>query len=282
MTRDLPIFIYKISDSYPGELKTLPYELPPSAADSAAGLIHLANASQVPKTCEEVYSNNYTVWLLQVSTAAALRGHNTELRWLDEVSGCIHYFGEGRRLGQGIVVDVRRVDRQEGESWTMALEGEAVAAWLVDGEFTPVELNAASDSGSDPVKVEVVAPVSAPSVVREGSTISAEDRSTERRYVSDDVEDLFNCDSDAENGADSSGLDDAPMFFKPKPKAMTQVSHLPRPTARPDPNKRFKCTYPACIYATNRTDNWKRHCKIHAKKDEQPPPKKPVLTSVLI
>ncbi len=85
--------------------------------------------------------------------------------------------------------------------------------------------------------------------------------------------DVYDYDTEEEEGLSTSDMGAAST------KAMTQVSHLPRPTGRPDPNKRFKCTYPACIYATNRIDNLKRHCRIHAKKDEQPPPNKPVLTA---
>jgi uncharacterized protein (DUF952 family) len=129
---DFPAHVFKILDAPPAV--PLPHALPPTPLDAQDGFIHLSDARQTPKTAGLFFGAHAELWLLKIDTGA-VQAEGTELRWLDgsRATGCVHIHGEARRLGRGVVVDVRKVVREEGESWVDAISrDDGLQRWLAD------------------------------------------------------------------------------------------------------------------------------------------------------
>jgi hypothetical protein len=125
-------FVYKILADAPPE--PLPHALPLSALDKQDGFIHLSTARQTPVTASLFFGAQAMLWVLKVSVERVRAdAEGGEFLWA-EVAGCPHLFGrqEGRqaRLGEGVVVHVKRFDRKEGQSWEDAMKSQG--AFLSD------------------------------------------------------------------------------------------------------------------------------------------------------
>jgi len=128
-TPSFPAHVYKILPDAPPSV--LPHALPLSDLDKQDGFIHLSDAGQIPKTANLFFNDNSSLWLLKISTAA-VEAEGARLKWAEGLPGCVHLYGatEGEmgRLGEGIVVDVKTIERQEGQDWIVATKGDE---WLV-------------------------------------------------------------------------------------------------------------------------------------------------------
>jgi uncharacterized protein (DUF952 family) len=122
-TTDLPFprYVYKILSEEPPN--PLPHTLPLTPLDAQDGFIHLSAGWRVPQTTALYFGTYTTIWLLRVDTEAA-RGEKARLEWGDP--GCVHMYAAERwaRLGDGIVVGVRKFDKEPGDKWEKVLMGE--------------------------------------------------------------------------------------------------------------------------------------------------------------
>lgn len=138
MDRPVPAYVYKIAIAPPPS--PLPHTLPLSELDQNDGFIHLSNASQTPKTSSQFFSSCSTLYLLRISSVAAV-AEGSIFKWLDEgQTGCIHLYGgngvkgEFGRLGLGTVVDVVEWKRGEGRKWDDKEVIDSLSGWLKDSE----------------------------------------------------------------------------------------------------------------------------------------------------
>lgn len=127
-TTDLPFprFVYKILSEEPPN--PLPHTLPLTPLDRQDGFIHLSAGWQVPQTTALFFGSFRTIWLLRVDTEVA-RGEQARLEWGDP--GCVHMYAHDEtgwaRMGDGIVVSVRKFDRGPGDEW----ENVLIDGWLM-------------------------------------------------------------------------------------------------------------------------------------------------------
>jgi Protein of unknown function (DUF952) len=118
-----PRYVYKILSEEPPY--PLPHTLPLTALDEQDGFIHLSAGWRVPQTTSLYFGSYTTIWLLRVDTGVA-RGENARFKWGDP--GCVHMYGpeddERRwaRMGDGVVVAIRRFARDGDEEWSSVLE----------------------------------------------------------------------------------------------------------------------------------------------------------------
>jgi hypothetical protein len=131
--KPFPTFVYKIVDAPPPS--PIPHSLPLSSLDSQSGFIHLSDANQIPITADLFFSETSTIWLLKVSSAK-VEEEKGRLVWPEGLPGCVHLYAETdgtwARLGDGIVVDVKKYNKAAGEKWVDALKEPDDAKWLVD------------------------------------------------------------------------------------------------------------------------------------------------------
>jgi uncharacterized protein (DUF952 family) len=111
-----PRYVYKIFSEEPPN--PLPHTLPLTPLDAHDGFIHLSAGWRVPETTALYFGSYTTVWLLRVDTEVA-RGEKARLEWGDP--GCVHMYAEDEtrwaRMGDGIVVGVRKFDKGPDEVW---------------------------------------------------------------------------------------------------------------------------------------------------------------------
>jgi uncharacterized protein (DUF952 family) len=127
--KPFPTFVYKITDIPPPF--PMPHTLPLSALDSKDGFIHLSDANQIPTTADLFFSLTNTIWVQKISSAK-VKEEKGRLTWPDGLPGCVHLY-DGR-LGDGIVVDVKKYDKLDGGKWVDALKEPDDTKWLVDSD----------------------------------------------------------------------------------------------------------------------------------------------------
>jgi len=125
-----PLYIYKILSEEPPD--PLPYTLPLTPLDKQDGFIHLSIGKRVPLTAAQFFASHTTLWVLRVDANVA-REEEAELKWGD-TEGCVHMYardeGKWARLGEGVVVAVRKFEKESGDRWEKALEGAVHDDWL--------------------------------------------------------------------------------------------------------------------------------------------------------
>ena len=127
-TTDLPFprYVYKILSEEPPN--PLPHALPLTPLDRQDGFIHLSVGWQVPQTTALFFGSYTAIWLLRVDTEVA-RGEQARFVWGDP--GCVHMYAQDKtrwaRMGDGIVVAVRKFDKEPGDGWGKVLMGDE---WL--------------------------------------------------------------------------------------------------------------------------------------------------------
>jgi Protein of unknown function (DUF952) len=113
-----PRYVYKILSEEPPD--PLPHNLPLTPLDKQDGFIHLSAGWRVPETASLYFGSYTTIWLLRVDTAVA-RGEKARFKWGDP--GCVHMYGAAHdetrwaRMGEGVVVAVRKIARDGDEEW---------------------------------------------------------------------------------------------------------------------------------------------------------------------
>jgi hypothetical protein len=120
-----PRYVYKILSEEPPE--PLPYMLPLTPLDKQDGFIHLSAGWRLAETTSLYFGSYTTIWLLRVDTEVA-RGEKAWFKWGDP--GCVHMYGPSddddetrwARMGGGVVVEVRRIARDDDEEWPRALK----------------------------------------------------------------------------------------------------------------------------------------------------------------
>jgi hypothetical protein len=128
-TTDLPFprYVYKILSEEPPN--PLPHTLPLTPLDAHDGFIHLSTGWRVPQTTALYFGKYTTIWLLRVDTEVA-RGEKARMEWGDP--GCVHMYADGEtkwaRLGDGIVVGVRKFDKGPCDEWEKVLKGDG---WIM-------------------------------------------------------------------------------------------------------------------------------------------------------
>jgi uncharacterized protein (DUF952 family) len=129
-TNDLPFprYVYKILSEEPPN--PLPHTLPLTPLDRQDGFIHLSAGWRVPQTTALFFGSYTTIWLLRVDTEVA-REEEARFEWGDP--GCVHMYAHGEtrwaRMGDGIVVSVRKFDKGPGDEWENVLMGGN--GWLI-------------------------------------------------------------------------------------------------------------------------------------------------------
>ncbi|KAF2398068.1 hypothetical protein EJ06DRAFT_497533 [Trichodelitschia bisporula] len=116
----LPTHIYKILPSPPPH--DLPDYFPVSDLDANDGFIHLSTAEQVPGTVSRFFSNQTSIWLLQLELAAleGRDGGERSVKWEQSGSWCfphVYHSDLSKALGRKDVVSLVEVHRNEGEAW---------------------------------------------------------------------------------------------------------------------------------------------------------------------
>ena len=124
-----PPYVYKILSEEPPD--PLPHTLPLTPLDKQDGFIHLSIGKRIPLTAAQFFASYTTLWVLRVDTKVA-QAEEAQLKW-GEIEGCVHMYardsGKWARMGQGVIVAVRKFDKDLGDEWEKALEG-AVHGWL--------------------------------------------------------------------------------------------------------------------------------------------------------
>lgn len=125
-TIPFPRYVYKILSEEPPN--PVPHTLPLTPLDAQDGFIHLSAGWRVPQTTALYFGLYTTIWLLRVDTEAA-RGETARFEWGEP--GCVHMYAQDEtrwaRMGDGIVVGVRKFDKEPSEEWEKLLTGEE---WL--------------------------------------------------------------------------------------------------------------------------------------------------------
>ncbi|KAK1827839.1 hypothetical protein QBC39DRAFT_290444 [Podospora conica] len=123
----LPEFVYKITTDPPPT--PLPAEYPLSDLDAQDGFIHLSTAWQIPTTASLYFTSLTSLYLLKLRLSS-LGAPPGEIKWDDAPGitnkGCPHLYG--RNFGADDVVDVKKFERGEGETWEVVLGRDG---WLV-------------------------------------------------------------------------------------------------------------------------------------------------------
>lgn len=128
-TTDLPFprYVYKILSEEPP--KPLPHTLPLTPLDRQDGFIHLSAGWRVPQTTALFFGSYTTIWLLRLDTEVAC-GEQARFEWGDP--GCVHMYAHDEtrwaRMGDGIVVSVRKFDRGPDDEWANVLMGNE---WVI-------------------------------------------------------------------------------------------------------------------------------------------------------
>lgn len=129
-TSDLPFprYVYKILSEEPPN--PLPHTLPLTPLDRQDGFIHLSAGWRAPQTTALFFGSYTTIWLLRVDTEVA-REEGARFEWGEP--GCVHMYAHGERtwarMGDGIVVSVRKFDKGPGDEWENVLMGGN--GWLI-------------------------------------------------------------------------------------------------------------------------------------------------------
>lgn len=124
-----PPYVYKILSEEPPD--PLPHTLPLTPLDKQDGFIHLSIGKRIPLTAAQFFASCTTLWVLRLDTKVA-QAEEAQLKW-GETEGCVHMYardsGKWARMGQGVIVAVRKFEKELGDEWEKALEG-AVHGWL--------------------------------------------------------------------------------------------------------------------------------------------------------
>jgi uncharacterized protein (DUF952 family) len=116
-----PPYVYKILSEEPPN--PLPHTLPLTPLDKQDGFIHLSAGWRVPLTATEFFGSYTTLWVLRVDTNVA-RAEEAQFKWGD-TSGCVHMYareeGTWARMGEGVVIGVRKYEKEDGGSWEKEL-----------------------------------------------------------------------------------------------------------------------------------------------------------------
>ncbi|KAH9042043.1 hypothetical protein EDB85DRAFT_1917521 [Lactarius pseudohatsudake] len=119
-SNNFPRYVYKILSEEPPN--PLPHTLPLTPLDRKDGFIHLSSDWRVPQTAGLYFGEFTTIWLLRVDTDVA-QAEKAQLKWGDP--GCVHMYAEDKtkwaRMGEGVVVAVRKVSRGLEEEWGQVL-----------------------------------------------------------------------------------------------------------------------------------------------------------------
>jgi uncharacterized protein (DUF952 family) len=126
-TATFPPYVYKILSEEPPN--PLPHTLPLTLLDKQDGFIHLSAGWRAPLTAAEFFGAYQTLWLVRVDTQAA-RAEDVQFKWGD-TSGCVHMYAHEEGMGHGVVVAVRKFEKERGESWEIALGKAVEDGWLV-------------------------------------------------------------------------------------------------------------------------------------------------------
>ena len=117
-----PRYVYKILSEEPPD--PLPHTLPLTPLDNQDGFIHLSSGWRVPQTAGLYFSPFTTIWLLRVDTDAA-RAEQARFKWGDP--GCVHMYAHDEtkwaRMGDGVIVGVRKFTKEREEEWGQVLNG---------------------------------------------------------------------------------------------------------------------------------------------------------------
>ena len=129
-TTTFPSYVYKIlSDEPPNPL---PHTLPLTPLDKQDGFIHLSAGWRIPLTAAEFFGSYTTLWALRVDTNVA-RAEEAQFKWGD-TSGCVHMYagskGTWARMGAGVVVAVRKFEKELGAEWENVLGKAVQGGWL--------------------------------------------------------------------------------------------------------------------------------------------------------
>ncbi|KAI0040296.1 hypothetical protein FA95DRAFT_1503068 [Auriscalpium vulgare] len=117
-----PPRVYKILSGPP--ISPLPHTLPSTTLDAHDGFIHLSTAWRTPQTASMYFSSDTALWLLRIDVQTA-QAESAEFKWGDP--GCVHLYNG--RLGEGVVVSSKEVNRADGETWEDVLGNDE---WLSD------------------------------------------------------------------------------------------------------------------------------------------------------
>jgi|SRR5712672_2083942 len=120
-TISFPPYVYKILSEEPPN--PLPHNLPLTPLDEQDGFIHLSAGWRVPQTSALYFDSYSTIWLLCVDTNVA-RVEKAQFKWGDP--GCVHMYAyeekSWARMGDGVVVNVRKFEKEGDEGWEEALK----------------------------------------------------------------------------------------------------------------------------------------------------------------
>jgi hypothetical protein len=123
-----PRYVYKILSEEPPN--PLPHTLPLTPLDRQDGFIHLSCGWRVPETAGLYFRSFTTIWLLRVDTDVA-RAEEAQFKWGDP--GCVHMYADEltkwARMGEGVVVGVKKCSKEGEEEWGQVLAGEE---WLIE------------------------------------------------------------------------------------------------------------------------------------------------------
>ncbi|KAH9179327.1 hypothetical protein EDB89DRAFT_1926599 [Lactarius sanguifluus] len=121
-SNNFPRYVYKILSEEPPN--PLPHTLSLTPLDRQDGFIHLSSDWRVPQTAGLYFGAFTTIWLLRVDTDVA-QAEKAWFKWGDP--GCVHMYAEDKtkwaRMGEGVVVAVRKVSRGLEEEWGQVLDG---------------------------------------------------------------------------------------------------------------------------------------------------------------
>ncbi|KAH9989688.1 hypothetical protein BJV74DRAFT_837851, partial [Russula compacta] len=128
-TLPIPRHVYKILSEEPPN--PLPHNLPLTPLDRQDGFIHLSAGWRVPETSTAYFGSYTTIWLLRVDTDVG-QAEEARFEWADP--GCVHMYGahDGTgwaRMGDGVVVAVRKFEKEPSEAWDTVLNRDGVG-WL--------------------------------------------------------------------------------------------------------------------------------------------------------
>ncbi|KAI0304339.1 hypothetical protein B0F90DRAFT_1625516 [Multifurca ochricompacta] len=127
-----PRYVYKILSEEPPN--PLSYNLPLTPLDKQDGFIHLSCGWRVPQTAALYFGSYTTIWLLRIDTSVA-QAEDAHFKWGDP--GCIHMYSHDEtrwaRMGDGVVVAVRKVEKGAEEEWGRLLNLVVEEGWLVGG-----------------------------------------------------------------------------------------------------------------------------------------------------
>lgn len=112
-----PKYLYKILDQAPP--KPLPETLPATSLDANDGFIHLSNAEQTKYTAKMFFGSCNELWILKIAREQL----DGDIEYFTEPSyevdgGCPHVHNSKKGLGNGNVVEVVHVTRENEQDWT--------------------------------------------------------------------------------------------------------------------------------------------------------------------